>query len=460
MRGLQPLPRPLLRFLVAAVAVPMAIKRLRRVSLAATRETTPRIVHTQVQPGMRRLIISDLHLGGGDRLDDFDADHELATFIRDYADNGTPTELILSGDTFEFLQVRLPGLDDYDFSPQAAVRRLGAIMTAHPDPILALRAFVANPENQITVLIGNHDFELHYEAAKRYLRQSLGVGDCQRVRFGISYEGGGIYLEHGNQFDPWSRFVRFEGISEPFEVVRSTQVVKDIVNQLEDQPLEIAPLIDNVKPASVFARYMLSLPQLYNRAARKFVILALVGIVRSAVRPLAYRRRPRPIRLRDLLRRKKPEHRGMKVHWSAVLAQVAARLVRRAGRKSTDVAVEQKRAERRLRRDVRAFRSLILRSMAEIAYSAEHQHNSLFVCGHSHIAQVVRLNDHQTYINTGTWTEVILNIVNYQREEQRFPFLEVIYRPETMTPVGRLLVWRGVTAEPQPWNKTVMLRSS
>src|SRR5439155_7806119 len=133
----------------------------------------------------------------------------------------------------ELLQGGLPDLGDYDWPGAAADRRLQALLAARRAPIAALRALPARPDNQLALLIGNHDFELHYAVARRALYQALDLEERDpRLRFGISYEGGGIYLEHGNQYDPWNSFVHFEGISEPFEVVRGTRVVKDVINPL------------------------------------------------------------------------------------------------------------------------------------------------------------------------------------------------------------------------------------
>ena len=207
-----------MRFLKAALRLPLitltivycirwAAIRLRRIWLRSTDNSTPPIEPEQVDPQMRRVIISDLHMGAGDRLDDFDADAELSTFIRTYVAGAAPTELILAGDTFEFLQVRLPDLSDFEWSGEAAAQRLGAILAAHTEPIAALRVFLDQPGNQLTVLIGNHDFELHYAKAKARLREALGLAEGdRRLRFGLTYSGGGVYIDHGMQFDPWNRF--------------------------------------------------------------------------------------------------------------------------------------------------------------------------------------------------------------------------------------------------------------
>lgn len=484
----------MLRQIVQWVVQPLALLivlrwvalRLRRVLLLPTADTTPPVGPESVTPGIRRLIVSDIHMGSGDRLDDFDSDEELAAFIRSHALGGGPTELILAGDTFEFLQVRLSELGDYEWSGAAARRRLQEILSAHPEPIAALRAFVAAPGMQLTVLIGNHDFELHYDAAKQLLRQALNLPpDDRRLRFAISYEGGGIYLEHGNQFDPWNRFMSFEGISEPFEVVRGTQVVKDVINPLEDDPLTDAPLVDNVKPVSAFFWYMLSLPRLRRPEVRRFVTRSLLLLFRSVALPRTYRRPVIQVReellgapgqtlQRELalqavydsdpnLRRAAAARYGgvePELHLRQRIAQgsiaLAQAFAHRLGgeREPSEAALAQMEQEagRQLRREIREFKDSVLRQIAQIAASPEHGHNTLFVCGHTHLAQVVALSDTQTYINIGTWTEVVLDIAAHRRQEQRFPFLEICYPEGRAAPHGQLLVWRGIGQEPAPWS--------
>ena len=469
--------------------------RLRRVLLLPTEDTTPPITPGEVRPRIRRLILSDLHMSAGDRLDDFDADAELIAFIRAYAIRAEPVELILAGDTFEFLQVRLPGLGDYEWSGAAAEQRLRAILSAHADVIAALRDFVAQPNNQLTLLIGNHDFELHYAAAKALVRDALDLApEDKRLRFGLSYEGGGIYLEHGNQFDEWNYFVHFEGISEPFEVVRGTRVVKDVINPLEDDPLDVAPMVDNVKPTSAFFWYMLSLPRLRQPAVRRYVVRGLLRLFRTVALPRAYRRTVLQVREEllgapgqtierelalkavyeldpDMQAAAAANHGGVapevkirrraggplaESRRKAGLAQAFMRRLAR-DREPSEAALAQieREAGRQLRREIREFKGALLRGMVRIAAGPERGHNTLFVCGHTHRAEIVELNERQVYVNTGTWTPIIRDIQANRRQEQRFPFLEVQYLEGDERPVGRLLVWQGLGIEPRPWITTL-----
>ena len=470
-----------LELLALAVMLRWMVMRLRRVLLLPTGDTTEPITPAQVRP-IRRIIVSDLHLGAGDRSDDFTADEEFIAFVQTYVQREEPVEFILAGDTFEFLQIRLPNVGDYNFSADAATRRLDVILAAHVEVVAALRTFLAQPGNILTVMIGNHDFELHYAAAKQLLRRALGSRDHdERMRFCTTYEGCGLYLEHGNQFDGWNTFIHFSGIAQPFEIVRGTRVVKDVINPLEEDPLDVATLIDNVKPTSAFLWYMLALPRLRNPQARRYVTRGLLRMFRTVAVPTTYQTRPvmevreellgapgqtlqREMAIQTVyelepeLRAAAAAHHGgnepelrLRRRGTALVEGVTRRFAR--GREAQDAALAalQVEAGRKLREEIREFKTKTQRGMARIAASTEHGQNALYVCGHTHLAEIVALGEDKTYINTGTWTEVIWNIAKGHFETRRFPFLE-ISNPDGARPVGRLLVWLGPDLEPQEWN--------
>ncbi|NTW00135.1 MAG: UDP-2,3-diacylglucosamine diphosphatase [Oscillochloris sp.] len=444
-----------------AFAIRWVFLQLRRITLFPTPHRTPPIGPAEITPRLRRIIVSDLHLGGGDRLDDFDDDLAFAAFVDTYVCGNEPTELILAGDTVEFLQVRLPDLDDDDWSEQAAELRIAAVIAAHTPVFAALARFIAQPDCQLTVLIGNHDFELHYPAAKARFTAAVGLslGDL-RLRFGVSYHGGGIYLVHGNQFDGWNRFVYFDGISNPFEVVRGTQLVKEVINDLEDDSLPIAPLLDNVKPTSAFFWYLVALPRLRNTAARRFFLRGVTGFLQVVAWPTPHQM---PITGRGpggLL--SAPLFLGLWA-WVASLRRQRVARQRQISRQVSEVAsglppphqvIDQVQSEaaRQIDREVRNFNDRYAREMLKIAHLPEHSGDRLFVCGHTHLARIVRLNAAQTYINIGTWTEIIYDVATMLRQQQKFPFLEVRY-PDGDTPEGQLLVWIDTDDPPQPWQE-------
>ena len=88
------------------LSIRYVLTRVRPVVLRPTDDYTAELNGSETALSIRRIIVSDLHLGAGDRLDDFNADREFAEFVRQHVME-EPTELILAGDTFEFLQVEL-----------------------------------------------------------------------------------------------------------------------------------------------------------------------------------------------------------------------------------------------------------------------------------------------------------------------------------------------------------------
>ncbi|OAN43628.1 UDP-2,3-diacylglucosamine hydrolase [Chloroflexus islandicus] len=431
------------------------VLRFRRVRIRPTPYATPPIGPDEIDTQRRRIVLSDLHLGGGDRRDDFCDDEALIAFLDHYVGR-EPTELILAGDTFEFLQISLPDVADDEWSQRAAARRLQAIMAAHAGVFAALRRFVQHTGNQLTVLIGNHDFELHYPAAKEALRETLGLPpDDPRLRFGISYHGGGVYIVHGNQFDRWNRFVNFASISEPFEVVRGTQLVKEVINELEEDPFPLAPLVDNIKPSSAFFWYLISLQRLRDPAARRFVTRGVIGFLQVTAWAPPHHLSSEP----DEWLQRSP----LIVLWPPIAAlrrrrvarhQAIARQFGAAAEAVGDLPemVDQVRdeARRQASREVAAFNDEIARDIALLARQPAYRDDRLFVCGHTHVARVIDLGNGRRYINVGTWTDVVFDVETMRRPRQRYPFLEITTGNDG-APHGRLLVWYGPDQPPQPW---------
>lgn len=432
------------------LSVRFVLTRVRPIVLRPTADATHELNGDATALGIRRIVVSDLHLGAGDRMDDFHADADFAEFVQEFV-MGPPTELILSGDTFEFLQVVLDDINDFEWSSRAAVRRLETIMAAHPLVLDALAAFVHGQGNYLTIMVGNHDFELHYESAKELIRTRLGVtADNERLRFCIRYFGDGLYIEHGNQFEPWNSFVRFEGISQPFELVRGTLAVKSVINPLERSPLPVAPLIDNVKPSSAFLWHLLSVPNLRDMQVVSFVLRGVGMSIRSMLLPLTYRRSEDVRQSATTVRHLENQRRLRRAIDSL------RRIVNR--RRATDddavppylMAHIERESRKQLLREVREFNVSVLREMVKVAHAAPYQHTALFVCGHTHMAQYVRINERQTYVNIGTWTDVVTDLATGRRQQQRCPFLCVQYDPMG-TVSHEFLVWRGRDTPPTAW---------
>lgn len=252
------------------------------------------------------LIVSDLHLNEGfdpetgktSRLEDFLRDEAFARFLRYHEQirsqprfQGRPWKLILNGDIFDFLQVvSLPedgmplrtvkGLHNRsDLSANERMYGLGTtavesewklkqIAQGHQRFFAALGWFVARG-NQVAVVRGNHDVELHWprvqerfiaEAKRAHARQWLREGGDapkaldiyrERIRFypWFYYESERIYVEHGGQYDAANHFHDFLNPVLPddpdrVELPWGSLFVRYLFNKVEDAH----PFADNVKP--------------------------------------------------------------------------------------------------------------------------------------------------------------------------------------------------------------------
>ncbi len=127
----------------------------------------------------RIVVLSDLHIGPNNRMTSF-REHTRLTKLIDQLTAGPPTELILAGDIFDFLQI--DGYVGFD-ATLAATRVTDLVTHATNAPIFAaLSRFVALPEHALTILSGNHDPELVLPEVRAALAAELKV-PVSRLRF-------------------------------------------------------------------------------------------------------------------------------------------------------------------------------------------------------------------------------------------------------------------------------------
>ncbi|KAA5544878.1 metallophosphoesterase family protein [Adhaeribacter rhizoryzae] len=210
-------------------------------------------------------VISDLHLGGTQGFQIFDAGAELQRLIeylsaKDAAKN---IALLINGDLVDFLAEK-PALP---FDPLGAIDKLNRI--AH-DPAFtmvwqALQQFVATLNRTLIINLGNHDLELALPWVKAHLLQMLAPdNDAAKGRITLAFEGTGyncrvgnaqVLCVHGNEVDEWN-IADYETIRQlgrdimqgrPVEnwiPNAGTQLVIQIMNGLKVQ----YPFIDLLKP--------------------------------------------------------------------------------------------------------------------------------------------------------------------------------------------------------------------
>ena len=232
-----------------------------------------------------KIIVSDLHLGAGyasegNRLEDFDQDEAfselLAHMVAESERQSRPMELILAGDTFEFLQV--PALDVREaFEPAreypaeryapadeaSSRRKIGLIIQGHPLFFRALRDLLSSPLCSICFIKGNHDINLHWAQVQALISAALGADRAPgRLTFEercVSREG--IYVEHGNQYLEWlNRWPDFEQPHDPEDpselyLPAGSRFVYQFFNHMEHQYY----WLDGIKPLTALVWYLFAL---------------------------------------------------------------------------------------------------------------------------------------------------------------------------------------------------------
>jgi UDP-2,3-diacylglucosamine pyrophosphatase LpxH len=157
-------------------------------------------------------VISDLHLGGepeqgrrGFRINTHEAD--LAEFIKSIgARQDNASELILNGDTFDFLAEKAadkePFWKPFRNDETAAVDCLNTITRRCQGVIDALRSHLQQG-HRLVILPGNHDIELSLPAMRKRLQELMAPhgGDYEFIGNGEAYRIGDVVIEHGDRLD-------------------------------------------------------------------------------------------------------------------------------------------------------------------------------------------------------------------------------------------------------------------
>ena len=278
------------------------------------------------------LFVSDFHLSEGrhpengliHRNEDFFQDVAFAQFLAHHGQlshretaveyYNIPWKLVINGDIFDFLQViskpkpgaelfGVKGVRTYDelsqneqdfglgTSSPEIVWKVTHIAQGHPTFFQALAWFVAQPNNELIMMKGNHDIELYWPDVQLRMRQllqqayadwrqtavphnehallpllegmpdELSLDDLEKnVDFPPSflYEAGLFYAEHGCQYEPANAFKNFEDPRLPdapdyIELPSGSLFVRYFFNNVE----HIHPFADNMKPISRYIFWLL-----------------------------------------------------------------------------------------------------------------------------------------------------------------------------------------------------------
>lgn len=178
---------------------------------------------------MALYVISDLHIGAGE-LDDCDPGCEaaLAAFVGEVVAADARAELVLNGDSFDFVQAqpwRGPDLEasgedgtPLAFTLEQSLAKARSIIDAHGGFFDALAALLRLPGRRLTIMPGNHDADLFHPQVRNLIQARLaGPGGTPALAWHYDRvyrpeRAPWVWIEHGHQFDPLNSFFRQETI--------------------------------------------------------------------------------------------------------------------------------------------------------------------------------------------------------------------------------------------------------
>ncbi|APX96110.1 metallophosphoesterase [Natronorubrum daqingense] len=142
-------------------------------------------------------VISDLHIGGDEQLEHVEFLDELLAFLEELETTDEDAELLINGDAF--------GL--WEFTQLEGIEKFDSLVSSYPQ---LFEQFRATGENvQITLLPGNHDYELaaYDEYVERFAEYNVDLVQEESITRTVGERE--IWLEHGMQRDPNNRIEDF-----------------------------------------------------------------------------------------------------------------------------------------------------------------------------------------------------------------------------------------------------------
>ncbi len=165
------------------------------------------------------VVIGDIEMGAGNLTDDFICDKALSSLILSLSKSTQPVDLVLNGDTFDFLkcpsQLSPTTVYPRHITAEVSLAKLQLIYNAHKPVFAALKTFAAQKDKRLIFILGNHDHDLIYPRVQQEIQRLLtdtelkansepknkGKDQDNIIFPGLRYQDAGVYVEHGQQYD-------------------------------------------------------------------------------------------------------------------------------------------------------------------------------------------------------------------------------------------------------------------
>ena len=350
-----------------------------------------------------KLVVSDFHIGRGQApghlnpWESFNQDDKLVEFLRFYSTDyfeDEEVELIINGDFYDLLMVRVGDRFPEKVTESVAVEKVRACIAGHPKAHKALQDFVRTPRKRVTILPGNHDFDLVYPRVQEVLREAVtGSRTDPRVQFICDrdyYEFDGIQIHHGMQFEAAhfhnfrEQFLTNNGSEPILNLPWGSVFILKVLTRLKEQ----RPYVDRVRPFwAYFVRALIFDPIF----AIKVAFLALFYFLKTRV-----------------------------FQWKQLRARLRQNWV--------------------MLKEAEVYPDLVHKVRHVFT---QHPDVHTIILGHTHIPLVRTFEGDRQYINTGCWTPTVsLEMDSYGRESKlTYAFIE--YGENGARPTVNLREWRG-----------------
>ncbi len=401
-------------------------------------------------------IVSDLHLGGeppsegdpGFQMCSAEGQARLARWVgycREQIDASRRTEIVLAGDIVDFLAEKR--FAPFTADDGAATAKLATVLQRTAPIWDALREFVA-AGGELTLLLGNHDLELSLPGPRRLLFERLGRGSAPRFLVDFLDDNrarveGPVIIEHGNRYDPWnmvpydtlrqarSALSRGETRAVPEDLdMPGSHLVIEVMNDIKRQYRFVdllkperqgaLPLLAALAPSKM--KYLPTLAKLLvkakmnrteeeTRAPKNRGMIGARGVRQSPPRAT------RGTASRDAGR--EPELSADDKKYFDLAEQIAAQKLARAkgvigvrdvGARVSEIGFDVLHKALRAYAEAHCLAYKVDQEDAEYLDAAKALRKrgfSIVVFGHTHLAKRVGLGGGGTYLNTGTWADLM-----------------------------------------------------
>jgi UDP-2,3-diacylglucosamine pyrophosphatase LpxH len=229
------------------------------------------------------VILGDVEIGGGTLTDDFISDKALVLLIRNIMKSKTKVDLVLNGDTFDFLKCPLivtrKGKRKYTFprhiTSTISLQKLDLMYQAHTKVFDALHDFVQRRKNRLFFIYGNHDHDLFFPEIQRELKKIL--HSKANVYFRMEYNYHKVHAEHGHQYDflnkinPNRPFITYKGE----EILSIPWISFGIISNFLDIK-ERHPFLERITPRPRLFEQDKTIVQLLSRKGIKYLVANLL----------------------------------------------------------------------------------------------------------------------------------------------------------------------------------------